>query len=58
MKSQDKTYQDHARENQVSRRGFLAALGSTGVAAFAWNPAFSAFSPLQEALNPLDHYPA
>lgn len=41
----------------VSRRAFLAALGSSGVAAFGWNPAFSAFAALNEQLNPLEQYP-
>ena len=41
----------------VSRRSFLAALGSGGLAAFGWNPAFSAFAALNEGSNPLESYP-
>jgi len=47
-----------APRSQWSRRSFLAAIGSTGIAAFGWNPAFSAFAPLNEDLNPLEKYPS
>ena len=58
MARQDSDNCSDARPDQVSRRGFLAAAGSTGIAAFAWNPVLSAFAPLDETSNPLATYPS